>query len=109
MTTHGTHLAVRLFAATEWQHKALCRGRPTSLFFADESSENHNGSLTLSDRVAKSLCARCPVRRDCLEYGLHDEYGIWGGTKPPERKARTDIDTLLAEMDEQVESFVKGW
>lgn len=30
---------------------------------------------------AKRVCARCPVRAECLEYALaHDErFGVWGG------------------------------
>jgi WhiB family redox-sensing transcriptional regulator len=99
----------RIFEPITWQRDALCRGRPTDWFFPDDSSGNHNGSLTLTDRQAKALCVRCPVRRECLEYGLHDEYGIWGGTRPSERRGRTDIDRLLAEMDDQIEEVAKGW
>ena len=35
----------------------------------------------------KKLCARCPVRKQCLEYALAnpDLQGIWGGLGPAER------------------------
>jgi WhiB family redox-sensing transcriptional regulator len=34
------------------------------------------------------ICARCQVRRECLEFALaHDQvYGIWGGTTPEDRQ-----------------------
>jgi WhiB family transcriptional regulator, redox-sensing transcriptional regulator len=37
---------------------------------------------------AKTICAGCQVRRECLEYALaHDQvYGIWGGTTPEDRQ-----------------------
>ena len=35
---------------------------------------------------AKSMCQRCPVQRDCAEYGIKWETtGIWGGLSPQER------------------------
>ncbi len=30
--------------------------------------------------MAKSICNRCPHKRECAEWGIHKEYyGIWGG------------------------------
>jgi WhiB family redox-sensing transcriptional regulator len=28
---------------------------------------------------AREACGRCPVREECLEFGLNEFYGIWGG------------------------------
>jgi WhiB family redox-sensing transcriptional regulator len=28
---------------------------------------------------AREACGRCPVRKPCLEFGLYENYGIWGG------------------------------
>jgi len=41
-----------------------------------------------STREAKALCARCPVRPECLAYALaHDErFGIWGGASERDRR-----------------------
>ena len=111
------HLATRIFTDIEWQYQALCHGR-TDWFFPDRNSDNRNLPLLPSERRAKALCARCPVRKECLEYGVADEYGIWGGTLPSERKQgglsrgrgdgrkpRTDIDEMLDEMTEQAVSL----
>ena len=39
---------------------------------------------------AIEMCRKCPVLRQCLEYALRHpesaEYGIWGGTTPPQRR-----------------------
>ncbi len=38
-------------------------------------------------REAKKICAGCPVKEQCLEYGLtHVEYGVWGGLTANERR-----------------------
>jgi WhiB family transcriptional regulator, redox-sensing transcriptional regulator len=40
--------------------------------------------------AALSVCARCPVRTECLELSLRNwkvgQHGVWGGTVPPERQ-----------------------
>ena len=41
-----------------------------------------------SARDAKAVCARCPVREECLEYALQWEplCGVWGGLSERERR-----------------------
>jgi hypothetical protein len=37
--------------------------------------------------AAKSICNRCPHRRECAEWGIFKEhYGIWGGLTLRERQ-----------------------
>ena len=37
---------------------------------------------------AKAVCARCPVRADCLRYALDNglDHGVFGGTTADERR-----------------------
>jgi WhiB family redox-sensing transcriptional regulator len=44
---------------------------------------------TADVRNAKTVCARCTVRADCLDYALTEEihFGVWGGTSEKERRA----------------------
>lgn len=35
---------------------------------------------------AKAVCATCPVVTECLNYGINEIHGIWGGTSPMERR-----------------------
>ena len=37
-------------------------------------------------KVAKKICAGCLVKNACLETGLHEPYGIWGGLDRRERE-----------------------
>lgn len=44
---------------------------------------------TRADEVlAKTVCNRCPVRLQCLEYAMtaEDEQGLWGGLTSHERR-----------------------
>ena len=39
------------------------------------------------DGPAKSICARCAVKAECLQYALERriDHGVWGGTSGRER------------------------
>lgn len=63
----------------DWQQDAACRGTSPQLFFAERFD-----FLTVSQ--AQQICAICPVRAECLDYGLHERDGIWGGLAPKARR-----------------------
>lgn len=71
-----------------WHRRALCAGTDTEVFFpADEECpplRRHR------ERVAKAICAACPVRRPCAGYALaHRElHGVWGGLSETDRRRR---------------------
>jgi WhiB family transcriptional regulator, redox-sensing transcriptional regulator len=69
-------------AELKWQDKALCAQVDPEIFFPEKG-----GSV----RDPKRVCARCEVRRECLDYALTHEdagrFGIWGGTSERERRA----------------------
>ncbi len=58
---------------------------PTSSDFTDH---NRRGVDEIADYEldAKALCSACPVRSDCLLYGLNEPSGIWGGRTARERR-----------------------
>jgi WhiB family redox-sensing transcriptional regulator len=70
-----------------WQWRAACRGEDSSLFFAPNHPENKD-EKTIRERQAKGICARCPVRIECLEYAIRirEPHGIWGGLNEMERR-----------------------
>jgi WhiB family transcriptional regulator, redox-sensing transcriptional regulator len=41
-----------------------------------------------TERKAKAICGRCPVKGDCLVFALESraEFGIWGGLNGKERR-----------------------
>jgi WhiB family redox-sensing transcriptional regulator len=65
--------------AATWQHAANCLGVDPALFFPERGE---------STREAKSVCAGCSVRVECLEYALEQDerFGIWGGLSERERR-----------------------
>ena len=65
----------------KWQDDALCAEIATEMFFPLKGGSTKN---------AMSVCAACPVARQCLEYALSmpdNPVGIWGGTSFRERRA----------------------
>ncbi len=82
-----------LVSSYDWQTAGLCRTTDPEEFFPGDA-ERGRRRLTREAR-AKALCAKCPVRKACLEHAMavHEPYGVWGGTTPEER---ADLRRALA-------------
>ncbi|WP_154654158.1 WhiB family transcriptional regulator [Acidipropionibacterium thoenii] len=63
--------------AEDWTLLASCRGMADALF--PEGKEQ---------RMARRICAGCPVRARCLAEALDNriEWGVWGGMTERERR-----------------------
>jgi WhiB family redox-sensing transcriptional regulator len=86
---------------SEWASEAACADVPTNLYYADPGSSKDQPLAELLAGRARRVCARCPVRRECLSEALRNEdgrdnmltgkwnrrlpFGIWGGLTPAER------------------------
>jgi WhiB family redox-sensing transcriptional regulator len=70
-----------------WRHLAACKGPQADLFFPPGQPE-HKDERLARERAAKLICARCPVRVQCLEFALaaRESYGVWGGLNEYERR-----------------------
>src|SRR5690349_20507897 len=68
----------------DWRAHAACRGTEPELFFpATESGPARAAQVA----AAKAVCARCPVREQCLAEALaRIPYGIAGGLTEYERR-----------------------
>ena len=68
----------------DWRHRAACRDEDPELFFP--LSEIGPGARQTAQ--AKAVCARCPVRAECLDYALDNglDHGIYGGVTESERR-----------------------
>lgn len=55
-----------------WMDRAACTGLDTELWFTDSPR---------AVAAARTICDRCPVRRECLQSALDtpDTFGVWGG------------------------------
>lgn len=70
-------------ADLSWQARARCRDEDPELFFP----VGEGPGSTEQVRVAKSVCARCPVQIKCLDFALaYPQIGVWGGTTDEERR-----------------------
>jgi WhiB family redox-sensing transcriptional regulator len=87
---------------------ALCAEIDPELWFPSMENGRVQSSYAAAN-YAKSVCARCPLTIQCLLTAIHnkEEYGIWGGSTPNERKnirtanqAKKFIVTLQAKADD---------
>jgi WhiB family redox-sensing transcriptional regulator len=90
-TGSRTSSLARLFATepeNDWRALAACKGVDPELFFSSEDLPDKRDRVE-RESVAKSICAACPVRAECLAYAIAagERYGIWGGLNPQERRA----------------------
>ena len=78
-----TNAAARADPAS-WESRAACLHRDPDLFFPIALS----GPALREIAQAKAICARCPVRSECLQFALttHQVHGVWGGTSEEERR-----------------------
>ena len=71
-------------SAVSWRSVGACLGADPDLFFPV------SGAARADEQVAraKTICAGCAVRPECLEFALAHGVvdGIWGGTTPEDRQ-----------------------
>ncbi len=67
-----------------WAELAACQDEDPELFFPISQV----GPGARQSAQAKAVCARCPVRADCLRYALDNglDHGVFGGTTADERR-----------------------
>ena len=67
-----------------WAELAACQDEDPELFFPISQV----GPGAQQSAQAKAVCARCPVRADCLRYALDNglDHGVFGGTTADERR-----------------------
>jgi WhiB family redox-sensing transcriptional regulator len=80
-------LPMPLMEAYEWQYEGACREADPETFFSPESERGPRRHAR--EHLAKTYCARCSVRDQCLQHALKvkEPYGVWGGLTTGERAA----------------------
>tara|TARA_R110000751_G_scaffold291415_1_gene398389 strand:+ start:465 stop:716 length:252 start_codon:yes stop_codon:yes gene_type:complete len=61
----------------KWRDLAECKGAPTEIFFPERGQ---------SLEAAFAMCDCCAVVPECLESGMSELAGIWGGASRLERR-----------------------
>lgn len=82
---------------TEWHHQALCAGHsdPDLWHYENTRDKDEQRAQVVRSVIAIQICAKCPVKAQCLEQGLEDENlqfaggcgSIFGGMMMAERYA----------------------
>lgn len=69
----------------DWRTKAACYSTDPSVFFDEHKVDK-----------ARQVCARCTVRRSCLEYVIQNDiqWGVWAGMTATERASKIPRRTL---------------
>lgn len=86
-------------ARMNWEQRAACKGHPDPEIFHPKPSN------TRGIQQAKAICARCPVRNQCLTQAM--EYGIWGGLTEDERRELAGPGPVTLKLDLPVRSCVR--
>lgn len=73
-----------------WREFAICVGHE-ALFFDEEF-----------EPMAKAICAQCPVATPCLEAGMRETDGVWGGMSALDRRALRRYMRLGRSMSDAV-------
>lgn len=86
-----------LSVVPSWHREATCRTLAYEVFFgSNEKAPMSEPEITR----ARAVCSSCPVRRSCLETGLEEAWGIWGGLTKPERdRARVLLGVVIEDAD----------
>jgi hypothetical protein len=88
-----------------WSKEALCRSATAEhleVFYPEPSA--HGGNPLA---VARKMCLQCPVRYDCLEYGLDEQWGVWGGHSASQRRKLNSMmkkGSSLLEASQQIDA-----
>jgi Transcription factor WhiB len=65
----------------DWLDRAACRNRTDGVNI-DTFFPERGGDFS----APKAICATCPVTAECMEWGLREKYGVFGGTSERQRR-----------------------
>ena len=65
----------------EWLSVAKCRKRKNDFWYPPLDAETPENYYA----IGREICHRCPIWEGCLNKGLNEKWGMWGGLTPNER------------------------
>lgn len=71
------------YKKVDWS-RAACEGISFNAFY---TQDDERGTVLKSRTFyARTICAVCPIQRECLKYAFqHEKYGMWGAVTAAER------------------------
>lgn len=67
----------------DWLVEAKCRRKNNDFWYPPLDAENPDSYYA----IGREICHRCPVWDKCLDKGVDEKWGMWGGLTPNERTA----------------------
>jgi len=64
----------------------LCKGLHLEMFYPPIDKEDRQGPESAYYWLGKFVCEHCPMQQKCAELGKDEEFGLWGGMTPKERR-----------------------
>jgi len=80
------HITIDLHEAIAEIGGVECEKVPNIFFPEDIKPKNDLKTKALAEQTAREICLRCPVMAKCLRVGLYEDFGIWGGSTPAQRR-----------------------
>lgn len=75
----------------DWRERSACLDEDPELFFLAGDGSTITEAKRAQIAEAKAVCARCPVKAECLEWAISiDAVGVFGGTTEDERRGSSD-------------------
>lgn len=68
-----------------WMADASCRKRKNDFWYPPLDTDVPDNYYA----IGREVCHRCPVWAECLDAGIDEKWGMWGGLTPQERTALT--------------------
>lgn len=75
---HTCHAFAMKELSRDWTAQARCREVDPDLWYPEQS--------VVVNPMVDIICGNCPVKRQCLEAGLHEIHGVWAGYRPADRE-----------------------
>lgn len=66
-----------------WMENAICRKKKNDFWYPPLDSDDPESYYA----IGREICHRCPVWDKCLDAGIDEKWGMWGGLTPQERTA----------------------
>lgn len=80
-----------------------CAGMDTEIFYPIEFLDRGEA------RVIEKFCNNCSFKQECFEWALvHEAYGFWGGTTPPDRERIRRANKIGLVPVEYISEFFNG-
>lgn len=84
------------YEQVDWD-QAECREFDTELFYRVEEERNQLAYEYIN--AVRTICGRCPIQRQCLEYAFgNEEFGVWGGLTGLERRSVSEPDRYPVQL-----------